>query len=193
MKINRIPQRVRNILKNWRRGEVIRSGPLRNFKPEDVNLSPYEVWPVGEGSAPPVPPGIEALHTGRYDVETSPFPFDEAARLIGATIDVVLYCPHCNTQHIDEPAPGWDNPPHKTHLCRKDGCGHLWRPSDHCTNGVLRTNSSKDGDTRPRGWTRQQVTELLNRSVTAPLILTGDDAARVSEAIDWKAARYRKE
>lgn len=97
-------------------------------------------------------------------------------------VDMVLYCPHCNTQHLDEPAPGtvwannnhpgasepWTNPPHKSHLCRK--CGHIWRPSDTPTNGVLRTNSGKDMDTRPRGWTREQVTELLNRTVTAPLI-----------------------
>lgn len=32
----------------------------------------------------------------------------------------------------------WDNPPHKTHLCRLDqgGCGSLWKPFDYATNGV---------------------------------------------------------
>ena len=32
------------------------------------------------------------------------------------TIDMVLHCPKCGTQHIDEPEPenDWDNPPHKS-------------------------------------------------------------------------------
>ena len=79
-------------------------------------------------------------------------------------IDMVLYCPKCNKQHLDHPDPGawvdmqgghrlyykpmWTNPPHKTHKC--GSCGHLWRPSDHPTNGVTRTASDKDNDTRPR-------------------------------------------
>lgn len=75
-------------------------------------------------------------------------------------IDMVLYCPKCGMQHIDAPEepvfhdycttpefPAWDNPPHKSHLCH--GCGHVWRPSDHPTNGVERTASGKDADTRP--------------------------------------------
>src|SRR5262249_48664869 len=58
-------------------------------------------------------------------------------------IDMVLYCPKCNTQHIDAPerdlamdfavvagftelSPGyrpWTNPPHKSHLCQNKACG----------------------------------------------------------------------
>lgn len=67
---------------------------------------------------------------------------------LDAPIDMLLFCPNCGEQHIDkvetkeefmdryrENGPvRWLNPPHKTHLCRP--CGHLWRPSDHCTNGV---------------------------------------------------------
>jgi hypothetical protein len=91
-------------------------------------------------------------------------------------IDIVLHCPKCALQHIDAPEPeqeltgtqhevidgrltatpytyrgrpagAWTNPPHKSHLCA--GCGHVWRPSDHPTNGVLRTVSGKDSDTAP--------------------------------------------
>lgn len=84
-------------------------------------------------------------------------------------IDMVMHCPKCGLQHIDRPdapprlangdvahgceicdgedectCPGWKaswwtNPPHKSHLCRKDdgGCGNIWRPcSSHATNGV---------------------------------------------------------
>jgi hypothetical protein len=50
----------------------------------------------------------------------------------------VLYCPSCKAQHIDAPDPanGWLNPPHRTHLCH--ACGHLWRPYDYPTEGVYR-------------------------------------------------------
>lgn len=45
-----------------------------------------------------------------------------------------LWCPSCGLQHIDEPSEGWDNPPHRSHLCL--GCGHIWRPADVATVGV---------------------------------------------------------
>lgn len=76
-------------------------------------------------------------------------------------VDMVLYCPKCGVQHIDEPedcpdspgrcecrGPHWKNPPHKSHLCH--GCGHIWRPSDMPTNGVKATASGKDADTAPQ-------------------------------------------
>lgn len=94
-------------------------------------------------------------------------------------IDAVLYCPKCDMQHIDAPeafkpsgectcagpdqcencasnqdayrewlADGpWTNPPHKSHLCHD--CKHIWRPSDHPTNGVKALSSGKDADTQP--------------------------------------------
>lgn len=53
-------------------------------------------------------------------------------------IDMVLHCPACHAQHVDaEEHTGpesWDNPPHRSHLCR--ACGHVWRPADVPTNGV---------------------------------------------------------
>ena len=67
-------------------------------------------------------------------------------------IDILLFCPNCAEQHIDEPQPekDWTNPPHKTHECQF--CGHLWRPSDVPTNGVLQTTTKgkSDGNPRPR-------------------------------------------
>jgi uncharacterized protein YlaI len=61
-----------------------------------------------------------------------------------APIKMILFCPVCHHQHIDAPEPGspadylnakrWTNPPHKTHLCH--GCGNLWKPSLHATEGV---------------------------------------------------------
>lgn len=69
----------------------------------------------------------------------------------GEAIDMVLHCPKCGEQHIDEPEhvlvwtggavpePShdevvWENPPHRSHLCH--GCGCIWRPADVPTNGV---------------------------------------------------------
>jgi hypothetical protein len=51
-------------------------------------------------------------------------------------LPLVLHCPRCGTQHIDEPAPGWDNPPHRSHACQKPGCLCVWRPADVPTTGV---------------------------------------------------------
>lgn len=53
-----------------------------------------------------------------------------------APIDMLLFCPRCHLQHVDEAEPesGWTNPPHATHACK--GCGLNWRPSNVPTNGV---------------------------------------------------------
>jgi hypothetical protein len=74
-------------------------------------------------------------------------------------IDMVLNCPACGLQHIDAPDPingdfetdggtpeelAWDNPPHRSHLCRD--CGHIWRPADVPTNGVAAIKTKGKAD-----------------------------------------------
>jgi len=72
-------------------------------------------------------------------------------------IDMVLFCPACGLQHIDEPdghdqaadkllagRSPWDNPPHRSHLCH--GCGHIWRPADVATNGVAAIRTAGHAD-----------------------------------------------
>lgn len=74
-------------------------------------------------------------------------------------IPMILFCPNCGVQHVDEPerctlgvgcdetgicyasahdvpekCAAWKNPPHRSHLCV--GCDHVWRPADVCTTGV---------------------------------------------------------
>ena len=90
------------------------------------------------------------------------------------SIDMVLHCPKCGTQHIDEDnyeelrieaaelgvdregerelerwieEREWSNPPHRSHLCQNRKCGHIWRPADVPTNGVaaIKTAGTKDG------------------------------------------------
>lgn len=77
----------------------------------------------------------------------------EVQQLRAAPIDMLLFCPRCELQHIDAPderTPGWTNPPHKSHLCH--GCGHIWRPCDRPTNGVekIETHGLNDGSPQPR-------------------------------------------
>lgn len=75
-------------------------------------------------------------------------------------IDMVLHCPKCGMQHVDAPESDldyadrrfrefgeqWTNPPHRSHLCLNPSCGHIWRPADVPTNGVLaiKTKGEKD-------------------------------------------------
>lgn len=62
-------------------------------------------------------------------------------------LDMVLHCPACGMQHIDAPddrTPDWKNEPHRSHLCH--GCGHIWRPADVPTNGVLATRTKGKAD-----------------------------------------------
>lgn len=59
-------------------------------------------------------------------------------------INMVLHCPACGRQHVDNPGGSWTNPPHRSHLC--DVCGCVWRPADVPTNGVeaVQTKGEKD-------------------------------------------------
>lgn len=54
-------------------------------------------------------------------------------------VPVVLHCPHCRKQHVDEGA--WATKPHRTHACVDDvagkGCGKAFTPSAYRTVGVL--------------------------------------------------------
>lgn len=87
-------------------------------------------------------------------------------------VKMILHCPKCGLQHIDAPEyaapdmnnPGdvlWDNPPHRSHLCRPEhgGCGHIWRPADVPTEGVasIETRGKADG---PAASLRSQVDRL---------------------------------
>lgn len=68
-------------------------------------------------------------------------------------IAMVLHCPQCHKQHIDgieardTQSMGWDNPPHRSHLCRHCGC--VWRPADVPTTGVEAVATRGKNDTWP--------------------------------------------
>jgi len=62
-------------------------------------------------------------------------------------IDLLLWCPRCLKLHVDapDPATGWTNPPHRSHLCHN--CGTVWRPADVPTNGVAAIATRGEADT----------------------------------------------
>ncbi len=61
-------------------------------------------------------------------------------------IPIVLHCPHCHKQHLDEGI--WATRPHRTHQCVDDaagvGCQKAWTPSAHRTFGVRYTDLKFD-------------------------------------------------
>lgn len=74
-------------------------------------------------------------------------------------IPMVLHCPECRAQHIDEPEEHdalkrftepptrWENPPHRSHFCH--ACGCIWRPADVPTVGVKAIGTRGKADTFP--------------------------------------------
>ena len=71
-----------------------------------------------------------------------------------APIRMILFCPSCGAQHVDAPDPanGWHDPPHLSHLCAV--CGHIWRPADVPTSGVAEIGRKGSRDAIPiRGHT----------------------------------------
>lgn len=77
-------------------------------------------------------------------------PARAVASLLAAPIPMLLFCPECGLQHVDAPEPArdgeeaWDNPPHRSHLCR--GCGTVWRPADVATVGVASIQTTGQAD-----------------------------------------------
>lgn len=99
------------------------------------------IWPE-VFAQPDLASELELFHNGDYRAKRAEF-----LAVLGAnpSLNMVLNCPACGLQHIDEPSEGWDNPPHRSHLCQ--GCGEIWRPADVPTNGVGGTITRGDADT----------------------------------------------
>lgn len=113
-------------------------------------------------------------------------------RVAKPSIDMILHCPACHTQHIDEPEPApvarhydelpggmaenqpWTNPPHRSHLCKQ--CGHIWRPADVPTNGVAAIKTKGENDC----FDDEESETTLAESCTAGL-LEGEGASEDHE------------
>jgi hypothetical protein len=84
-------------------------------------------------------------------------------------IDMLLFCPKCGAQHIDEPEGDWDNPPHRSHLCH--ACRTIWRPADVPTNGVVAISSIGNADTWAGGNVSEPARPTEQQAVTCRLHL----------------------
>lgn len=106
-----------------------------------------ELSPIAEGLGQSIPNLLE-MSAPEARAQSQPTQAE-------APIDMVLYCPNCGKQHIDEPerfqpegvgyALEWTNPPHRSHLCHDCGC--IWRPADVPTNGVAHIETKGKADT----------------------------------------------
>ncbi len=95
-----------------------------------------------------------------------------------APINIVLHCPTCGLQHIDEPVGEWDgepwtNPPHRSHLCH--GCGCIWRPADIATTGIAAVETRGKADNWP-------ATESGRSSPASTGLIAGEAERRLSGA-----------
>ena len=116
--------------------EIIEGNPDERFYPSRLCLDPY-ICNRGLESA-------EALVGRTFDIGDRwtiytilPSKFDERTDQPIPSKEpeptpLILYCPSCNTQHIDEGE--WATKPHKTHECQS--CGQLFRPDDKPTVGI---------------------------------------------------------
>ena len=99
----------------------------------------------------------------------------------GTPVNMLLWCPKCHAQHIDEPSEDWDNPPHRSHLCHDCGC--IWRPADVTTNGVAEIKTAGDADTW--GWTGgDSLLPSLGKRLTASLAQPAENA-KAGEVVTW--------
>lgn len=61
-------------------------------------------------------------------------------------IDMLLYCPRCAAQHIDDPK---HYKPHASHRCRY--CNTQFKPADVLTRGVADIKTRGKNDMEPKG------------------------------------------
>lgn len=105
-------------------------------------------------------------------------------------INMLLWCPQCNAQHIDAPSEGWNNPPHRSHLCHECGC--IWRPADVATNGVAEVKTAGDADTW--GWIGgYSLLPPLGRRLSdalASLEIAERDRHDLLHALGWKTGPF---
>lgn len=103
-------------------------------------------------------------------------------------IPMILFCPKCHLQHVDEPddrTPDWKNPPHRSHLCH--GCGCIWRPADVATVGVKTITTKGKADNFDYATAPPQVADgfvLVPVKPTKEMIRAGQKAAG-TEDLRW--------
>lgn len=161
--------------------------PARASRTPGSNPPPPQAlprWPP----PPPTPPGPRRVKDGEIP-ELPPLHEEYAtAKLETVPTPMLIFCPECSEQHIDEVEPmkgcpwcgklvpesdpcdppadicshtreRWTNPPHRSHKC--EHCGWVWRISDFPTRGVatLLTRGRDDQSADPLAFWRRKEQE----------------------------------
>ena len=149
----------------WLKGRVETAERLERETAKSAPVSPADPVPLNAVRA-----AIEAISTGRpANALENLRVLEMHLRAQSGVVPMILHCPRCRMQHIDEPwHPGlgcrrerdnrdldrggtpisieaWQNPPHRSHLCA--GCGFIWRPADVPTTGVAAITTRGQSDT----------------------------------------------
>jgi len=86
---------------------------------------------------------VAASQAGIGPLADEPKDIPHPAKSDSSPVPVVIACPACGEQHIDEGE--WATTrTHKTHQCQ--GCGHEWRPFPYATVGVSALPLVQGGD-----------------------------------------------
>lgn len=108
-------------------------------------------WPKCAGAKGGfVPAGKPHIVGEKPSEQVAPKDFDSelgVSKIDALPIPMLIYCPKCSLQHIDEPKDEWTNPPHRSHLCAF--CGYIWRHADVSTVGVVELCTRGGGDLEP--------------------------------------------
>lgn len=168
--------------------KVARAADIQN--PRNTHARPWVQHGHGVSRANPSNEHIAIAKTSAAAAHIATFDPPTVLRLIAtnrelgakaaAPIAMILFCPSCGLQHIDQAVDeedeegrqdGWSNPPHRSHLCH--GCGHIWRPADVATEGVAYLDGYGENDSPPirerAGSARAEAAEASNRELARVL------------------------
>ncbi|MBR7972907.1 hypothetical protein KDX01_07225 [Burkholderia vietnamiensis] len=157
--------------------------------------------PVSQpAAAPPMKLLGETRESGVVWFDRNPHAFPIGTKFYAASneqpaaapIDMLLFCPKCGKQHVDEPEVvfgdaddsdsevTWENPPHRSHLCH--ACGTIWRPADVPTNGVAAIQTRGKADTWLRTARASSANETGAEGATVAWMRADDPRDCISDA-----------
>lgn len=108
------------------------------------------------------------------------------------SIPMLLFCPMCNTRHIDEG--DFATKPHHTHACQNMKCGMVWRPAIVPTVGVCWLPGFNNAINKLDAWKDQQEKPAEEPLVSAGTLVVASDAQcdAITELVAERAAQVRQ-
>jgi len=106
-------------------------------------------------------------------------------------IPMLLFCPMCNTRHVDEG--DFATKPHHTHACQNLQCGMVWRPAIAPTVGVWFLPGFNNGINKLNAWRDQQAPAVQPATPSEPLLYGAYlelHAERTEQRLQWGGAAH---